>query len=148
MKEKTINVLSFAGYFLMFVGIFSLYINDGLLLFSIPVIFFQLMGLVLMFWARITFRARSFHLTAQPTEGGLVTTGPYHFIRHPIYASVLLFAWAGIAGNLSFVNVLLGCVLSAGAIVRARCEETLVLIRYPEYRQYSEKTKRFIPYIV
>jgi protein-S-isoprenylcysteine O-methyltransferase Ste14 len=148
MSEKSYDILSVAGYLLMIAGLFSLFFNDGLLVLSIPVIFLQALGIVLMAWARITFRARSFHLTAHPTEGGLVTTGPYHFIRHPIYASVMLFAWAGVAGNLSVVNVLLGCLLSSGAIIRALCEERLVLTRYPEYRQYSETTKRFIPYIV
>ena len=45
--------------------------------------------------ARITFGRRSFHAAANPTEGGLVTTGPYAYIRHPIYAAILYFVWAG-----------------------------------------------------
>lgn len=147
MSEKSFDILSVAGYLFMIAGLFSLYFNDGLLVLSIPVLFFQVIGIVSMIWARITFRSRSFHLTAHPTEGGLVTTGPYHFVRHPIYASVLLFAWAGVAGNLSIANVLLGCLLSAGALVRIFCEEALVRARYPEYEQYSEKTKRLIPYV-
>jgi protein-S-isoprenylcysteine O-methyltransferase Ste14 len=34
--------------------------------------------------ARVTFGGRSFHVGANPTEGGLVTKGPYRFVRHPI----------------------------------------------------------------
>ena len=45
----------------------------------------------LLLWARLTFGIRSFHGGANPTEGGLVTTGPYRWLRHPIYASFLLF---------------------------------------------------------
>src|SRR5262245_36894731 len=51
----------------------------------------------LMLWARLTFRVRSFHAGADPTPGGLVTTGPYRFVRHPIYTAILLFVWAGVA---------------------------------------------------
>jgi len=44
-----------------------------------------------MLWARLTFGGRSFHAGANPTAGGVVTTGPYRFVRHPIYAAILYF---------------------------------------------------------
>jgi len=37
----------------------------------------QASAVLLMLWARVTFGRRSFHATANTTEGGLVTTGPY-----------------------------------------------------------------------
>ena len=36
----------------------------------------QIEAALLMIWARLTFGMRSFHLAANPTAGGLVTTGP------------------------------------------------------------------------
>src|SRR5664279_6232029 len=56
----------------------------------------QGIAVLLMIWARLTFGMRSFHATANPTEGGLVTNGPYRYWRHPIYAAVLLFVWTGV----------------------------------------------------
>jgi len=50
----------------------------------------QVLAALLMLWARLTFGGRSFHAAANPTEGGIVTRGPYRFLRHPIYAGVLL----------------------------------------------------------
>lgn len=41
----------------------------------------QLAGLALILWARVTFGLRSFHYAANPTEGGLVTHGPFHYMR-------------------------------------------------------------------
>ena len=38
-----------------------------------------------------TLGLRGFHLTAESTEGHLVTAGPYLAIRHPIYTAVCLF---------------------------------------------------------
>ena len=52
-----------------------------------------------MLWARLTFGWRSFHAGARPTEGGIVTRGPYHWVRHPIYLAILLFTWAGVASR-------------------------------------------------
>jgi protein-S-isoprenylcysteine O-methyltransferase Ste14 len=141
------NILSVSGYLFMVAGLVLLYFNHGLLSFSPVVIMLQVAAVFLMIWARVTFKARSFHLSAAPTEGGLVTTGPYKFIRHPIYAAVLLFVWSAVAGNLTVGNVLLGCVVFAGSFIRIVCEEPLVRERYPEYQQYAEKTKRLIPYV-
>ena len=47
----------------------------------------QVLAVMLMIWARVTLGMRSFHAAANPTEGGIVTHGPYRFWRHPIYAS-------------------------------------------------------------
>ena len=104
-------------------------------------------AVALMAWARITFGGRSFHAAANPTVGGLVTTGPYHFIRHPIYTAACLFGWAGVLAHWSPINALLGVLLLAGAFARMLCEERLVAATYPDYREYSRVTKRMVPYI-
>src|SRR6267142_5891125 len=92
----------------------------------------QIAGLLLVLWARITFKSRSFHLAANPTEGGLVTTGPYHYIRNPIYAAVLLFMLTGVVANWSLVSGLIGVLAIAATLIRVYCEEQLILPRYPE----------------
>lgn len=101
----------------------------------------------LMLWARLTFGQRSFQAAANPTAGGLVTTGPYRYIRHPIYTAVCLFGWAGILAHWSALNVLLGILLLAGAVARMLCEERLIMELYPEYRAYAQATKRMLPYV-
>ena len=111
------------------------------------VIALQVAAALLMLWARVTFGMRSFHADAAPTDGGLVTSGPYRFIRHPIYAAIGLFVWAGVLAHLSTLTVLLGCAATAGIVVRVRCEETLITERYPEYREYATRTRRLLPMV-
>jgi len=111
------------------------------------VIMAEVAAVALMVWARLAFGYRSFHAAADPTAGGLVTTGPYRFIRHPIYTAVCLFGWSGILAHWSLINVLLGALLFAGAVVRILCEERLIIEVYPEYRDYAQATKRMVPYI-
>jgi protein-S-isoprenylcysteine O-methyltransferase Ste14 len=108
----------------------------------------QIAAVLLMLWARLTFGLRSFHATANPTEGGLVTNGPYRFVRHPIYAAILLFLTAGVLSHLSPAIIVLWLVAVAGVAVRIAAEERLVTERYPEYRDYAARTKRLIPYVV
>src|SRR5260370_33751608 len=82
-----------------------------------------------------------------PTEGGLMTDGPYRYIRHPIYAAMGLFAAAGAAGHWSWSAGLCGGLVLASAVIRILCEEALVAARYPEYAQYKATTWRMIPYV-
>ena len=111
------------------------------------IITLQVLAFLLLLWARITFGRRSFHVVANPTEGGLVTSGAYRYIRHPIYAAVCLFSLAGAAGHLSWKAGLCGGLILVGALVRIICEEALVAARYPEYAQYAAKTWRLIPFL-
>ena len=81
------------------------------------------------------------------TVGGLVTWGPYRYIRHPIYTAVCLFGWAGIAAHASAASVALGVVMLAGGLTRMLSEERLVSAIYPEYGEYAKRTKRMIPFV-
>jgi len=125
----------------------GLLLTHALLSHSPVVIGIQVAAAGLVLWARITFGRRSFHAAANPTEGGLVTTGPYRHIRHPIYTAACLFGWAGVLANMSVVSVALGGLLILGAVMRMLTEERLVVQRYPAYRQYAQTTKRMVPYV-
>jgi protein-S-isoprenylcysteine O-methyltransferase Ste14 len=105
----------------------------------------QAVAVLLMIWARITFGLRSFHAAANPTEGGLVTTGPYHYVRHPIYAAILLFFAAAIVAHPSWINAGLFLIMFAALLTRMLSEERLVVERYPEYAEYARHTKRVLP---
>ena len=107
----------------------------------------QLVAAALMLWARITFGLRSFHAVANPTAGGLVTSGPYRWVRHPIYAAILLFIWACVASHWSLLTAATAVVASAAIAVRVGAEERLVAQRYPEYVGYAARTKRIIPFV-
>ena len=108
----------------------------------------QVLSVLLMLWARATFGVRSLHAAANPTGGGLVTNGPYRFLRHPIYAAILYFLGVGIVSHLSWTTGALGLVAIAASAVRILSEERLIVQRYPEYTAYAARTKRVVPYVL
>jgi protein-S-isoprenylcysteine O-methyltransferase Ste14 len=106
----------------------------------------QIIAVLFMIWARLTFGTRSFHAAANPTEGELVTRGPYAIVRNPIYAAVILFTWTGVAVHLSVQTALLGLVVAAGMLVRVFAEEKMLRARYgAEYAAYEKRVKRLVP---
>ncbi len=131
----------------MVLGIAGLAISRALFAPNPLVIAIQLGAVLLMLWARITFGRRSFHAAANPTAGGLVTTGPYRYIRHPIYTAVCIFTAASLASHFSSKTIAWGALILFGAVTRMLSEEKLLLSQYPEYRQYATTTWRAIPFI-
>jgi len=76
----------------------------------------------------------------------LVTTGPYRWVRHPMYASAAL----AIVGNslvaASWFIFAAGCLALSLLVIRTRKEEQNLIARFgDEYRDYMQRTGRFVP---
>ena len=142
-----LKTLSIIGYIGMLGALLGLLASRTLFSSSPLVIAVQILALLLFLWARFTFGRRSFHVGANPTAGGLVTGGPYRYIRHPIYAALCLFTSAGVVAHWSWSAGLCEGLILGSAVIRIFCEESLVAARYPEYVQYALRTWRMIPYV-
>ena len=80
-----------------------------------------------------------------PAEMTPVTSGPYHFIRHPNYVAVCLeFLALPLAGGAPLSAASLSCVNALVLACRIRAEERL-LARSPAYGRAFEGRARFIP---
>lgn len=110
-------------------------------------IIIQAAAVILMIWARVTFGLRSFHAGANTTKGELVTTGPYHLLRHPIYAALIYFFWASVISYPFIETIAAAIVISIGLFVRMLFEEKSLLLAYDGYEAYAKKTKRIIPFL-
>jgi protein-S-isoprenylcysteine O-methyltransferase Ste14 len=131
----------------MVVGLATLVLTHALFSNAPTVIASQGAAVLLMLWARATFGSRSFHATADPTAGGLVTTGPYRFVRHPIYTAVVLFTLAGVSVHRSATSLGLAALVVIGAIGRMLLEERFLGQQYREYDAYAARTARMIPFV-
>ena len=139
---------STVGFVVTVIALATLVFRESILAAGYVAIAVQLLAALLMVWARIAFGRRSFHAAANPTEGGLMTIGPYHYLRHPIYASIIYFLWAGVASHISLVNTLLAAIATMGLFMRIFAEERLLMDRYPDYAEYASRTKRIIPFVL
>ena len=78
----------------------------------------------------------------------LVTKGIYHFIRHPLYASLLYLAWGLFFKSPSLLDGCLAVVTTAFLYATARADEKECILKFGEkYNNYMKKTRMFIPLV-
>jgi protein-S-isoprenylcysteine O-methyltransferase Ste14 len=77
----------------------------------------------------------------------LVTTGPYAFVRHPIYTGIILMMLgSAIAASPFWVVPLI--LFGAYFVFSARREEAFMLAQFKEqYRDYMKRTKMLLPFV-
>ena len=108
----------------------------------------QVLAAAVMIWARHSFMPGAFNIHAEPKEGPLISSGPYKFIRHPMYSSVLVIIWTGILNHFSALNLGIAVFVTVVVYIRVITEEQYLRAHYPSYLDYSRDTKLIIPFII
>jgi protein-S-isoprenylcysteine O-methyltransferase Ste14 len=121
----------------------------GTTLMGLLVIAFSTTGLITCLWARITLGRNWSSVVVVKVDHELVQSGPYRFVRHPIYTGIILMFAAivllvgRVAGILAFGLFVYSFVL------KLRREERMMLKQFPaSYPEYIKKTRLLVPYII
>ena len=99
-------------------------------------------------WALAAMPLRQLRLVPEVHCGGrLVRTGPYQWIRHPMYSAVLLVTFGLLATNPAPVRLAMGLALALLLVAKLVREEKLLQSAYPDYAAYQALTWRLVPWI-
>ena len=107
-----------------------------------------LLGLALAAWARVHL-GRNWGMPMTLKENPeLVTSGPYRFVRHPIYSGVLLaMVGSALIGGVFWFLVFI--FFGIYFIYSAKNEEKLMLQQFPDhYPAYMKRSKMLIPWVL
>ncbi|HTW75985.1 MAG TPA: isoprenylcysteine carboxylmethyltransferase family protein [Steroidobacteraceae bacterium] len=117
----------------------------GVVLLGAPLV---LIGLGIAVWARFYLGNNWSGSVTFKQDHELILSGPYRYVRHPIYSGLLL-AFAGSACAIGQWRGVVGFVLIFLAFwYRTRLEERLMIEHFGDaYRHYRAQVKRLIPFL-
>jgi len=104
-------------------------------------------GLGFAIWARVHIGRNWGAPMTEKNEPELVTSGPYHLVRHPIYSGILV---AGVGTAVALNWLWLTAVVLAGIYFgySAAVEERYMTEQFPDtYPLYKLSTKMFLPFV-
>jgi protein-S-isoprenylcysteine O-methyltransferase Ste14 len=106
------------------------------------------LGLCGLFWA---FRHLGHNLLASEAPGAaptLITTGPYRWVRHPLYSAwaVMMLGYGLLTESWAVTTV--AAAAFAAVVRRTSVEESHLVAQFGEvYKEYAMRTGRFLPHL-
>ncbi len=103
-------------------------------------------GLALAIWARLTLADNWSGRITVKVGHQLVTSGPYAFVRHPIYTGILICATGTALQVGEWRGVVAIPIIAVGCTIKAKKEERYMNTEFGErYRQYRQRTGFLVP---
>jgi protein-S-isoprenylcysteine O-methyltransferase Ste14 len=106
-------------------------------------------GIAVILWSRASLGDAWSFVPAAAEQSGLVITGPYRVVRHPIYLGLSLVA-LGLAAALGNATAFLVAIVAVipTLLWRARAEEALLMTVFGDrYLRYRKQTSLIVPYV-
>jgi protein-S-isoprenylcysteine O-methyltransferase Ste14 len=112
-------------------------------------LFITVAGLLFAIWARVHLGKNWSGMPTIRKDHTIIRTGPYRFVRHPIYAGILI-GLTGTAIGIGYLIVFFCVILIFGLfVIKFRMEETFLLEEFgEEYARYKREVKALIPYVI
>lgn len=108
----------------------------------------QLLGVVLGIWAILVMSQSKLNITPVPRDGSsLVIVGPYRFVRHPMYLSLLLFLTPIVLYHHTSFGILVFFIFLVNLVLKLSFEEQLLSHTFIEYKNYQKHTWSLIPWV-
>lgn len=118
----------------------------------------RMIGLMMAFigpiFSLIAIREHSVRNTIMPrvvptpnSKAGLIESGPYKTIRHPIYTGVILTTFGTAIAHGHVIIMVMSVGILIFFFVKSGYEEKLLEVAYPDYAKYRKRSGRFLPWV-
>ncbi len=105
------------------------------------------LGLGFSIWARWHLGPLWSANVTKKADHRLIATGPYAFVRHPIYTGVIAALWAMAVAQTRWEAILGAAIFTISFIMKARLEEKFLRLELgPSYDVYAADVPMLIPF--
>jgi protein-S-isoprenylcysteine O-methyltransferase Ste14 len=105
------------------------------------------LGIGFAIWARVQLGRNWGMPMSLKEDAELITSGPYAYVRHPIYGGVLVAMLGSALVSIWWIAPLV--LFGAYFVWSAKTEENIMTAQFPQlYADYKKRTKMFIPFVV
>lgn len=127
--------------------------SAGLLLITGPILptdgfswFVGLAGLAVGGWAFLSMGLKNIHVFPEVDHDcRLTTTGPYRYVRHPMYLALLLICLVLLLNETTWLRFVVWLMLLGDLHLKMVREERFLRERFTDYAAYQAQTARLIP---
>jgi len=125
-----------------------LFLSGSVIAVAPLLVLLQVLGLLTGVWAILSMRIGNFNITPNIKSGSkLIMSGPYRYIRHPMYAALLMLTLAIVVDSFSIQKMIAWLILLTDLLIKLSYEERLLRKEREAYAVYATKTKRLLPFI-
>ena len=135
--------------FLQKVFILLFLISGPLFAKNIYLLSIELFAIALGAWAIMTMVKKSkFRVDPEPHQSAhLLDSGPYKYIRNPMYTAIILGFGALVLDSFTLVRFTIYVVEAVILLKKISFEEKFLTEKFEGYAAYKSRTKRLIPFI-
>ena len=114
-------------------------------IFQLVGVMFVAMASMLALWTLRSFKQKVNILPSPRKHSYLVTSGSYRYIRHPMYAVLILGSFGIIIAYPTLVRLIGLCLLMSILHLKMKYEETMLSKKFTGYDTYQHATNKLIP---
>jgi protein-S-isoprenylcysteine O-methyltransferase Ste14 len=143
MKAKAIILV-----FVQLAGIISICATAWPVCTQPALIALQIISGLLLLWTWLYLKPGRFHIMPDRVKSSeLITAGPFRFIRHPMYLSLILYLLPLVIEYFNRWHCAILLVFVINMIIKMYYEEAILRNRFADYAEYMKHSKRIIPFI-
>jgi len=106
-------------------------------------------GLAFTCWARVILGRNWSGVVQVKQDHELITRGPYHLVRHPIYTGLLLAFFSTVLAIGAWRGLIATAIVGVSFWRKLRLEERWMTEQFGEqYRSYMQRVKALIPWVL